>query len=116
MYRFEPNAQKAETLTIRFDGAKCHYAMTDGQGEHTLECSADGWTEGSGILEGVVSRKVAARGIWTADDTYTITQCFYETPYVQTATFKFDGDQVTLIRKRNVAFGPTESTPLVGRS
>jgi hypothetical protein len=115
VFRFAPNAQKAETLTLKFDGAKCRYQLSDGNGGHTLECTAKGWTDGTASLEGTQSRKVAARGVWTADDTYTITQCFYETPYVQTLAFKFEGDQVTLTRKRNVSFGPTESPSLVGR-
>ncbi len=59
--------------------------------------------------------KVAARGIWTDDDTYTVKLCFYETPFVETVTYRFSGDQVTINARANVGFGPTERPPVVGR-
>jgi hypothetical protein len=41
--------------------------------------------------------------------------CFYETPFIQTVSCKFAADQVTVSRKMNVGFGPTERPTLVGR-
>jgi CubicO group peptidase (beta-lactamase class C family) len=116
VYQFAPNALKAETVSLKFDGGNCRLTLSDAKGEHTLECGAHAWKDGTASLEGVQSIKVAARGAWTADDTYTITECFYETPYVQTITFRFEGDQIAVNRKRNVAFGPTEAPPLTGKS
>jgi len=115
VFRFAQNAQRAETVSLKFDAAKCRYSLKDDKGERSLECKTDAWTDGTASLDGIASTKVSTRGAWTAEDTYTITQCFYETPYVQTLTLRFEGDQVTLTRKRNVGFGPTESPALVGK-
>jgi len=61
------------------------------------------------------SNKVAASGAWTDDETFTVKLCYYETPFIQTMTWKFAGDQVTVSRKVNVGFGPTERATLTGR-
>ncbi|HLK56917.1 MAG TPA: serine hydrolase [Chthonomonadaceae bacterium] len=114
-FRFEPNSQQVESLTLTFEGDHCHLTLHDNKGEHTLECTPNTWVKGTSVLEGTPSTKVAVRGIWTQEDTYTATLCFYETPFIQTLTCTFAPDQVTLTRKRNVGFGPTEAPPLVGR-
>jgi hypothetical protein len=48
-------------------------------------------------------------------DTFRLTLCQYETPFIATFDFTFAGDQVTLQPRFNVSFGPTELPPLVGR-
>ena len=58
---------------------------------------------------------MAARGAWETDDRYTMKLCYYETPFIETWTWDFAGDRVTLSRSVNVGFGPTERPPLVGR-
>jgi hypothetical protein len=89
--------------------------LRDQHGEHPVECGSGAWVKGTTALGNRPPRKVAASGAWTEEDIYTIKLCFYETPFVQTVTWKFAGDQVTVNRKMNVGFGPTESPVLVGR-
>ena len=52
--------------------------------------------------------QAASRGAWPDDDTYVTKVCFYETPYVQTLTWRFSGDRLSLDIAQNVAFGPKE--------
>lgn len=120
-YRFDSNDRKLDSLTLRFDGAKCTAVMKDDRGERTITSGGDRWIEGRAPLsDGPVlparEAKIAARGAWTADDTYTMKLCFVETPYIQTTTYRFDGDQVTVATAMNVSFGPTARPPLTGRS
>ena len=118
-FRFPDNPQKLEALTLTFDANDCQIVMRDAKDEQRVACGTTQWAKGTARLEGALSSKtvakVAARGTWTQDDTYTATLCFYETPYVQTITCVFGQDQVTLRLHHNVGFGPTDNPPLVGK-
>ena len=114
-FRFPSNPQGLEALTLTFEGKQCRLTLKDAKGEQSLNCAPDTWIKGTARLEGTPSTRVAIRGAWTQDDTYTATLCFYETPFVQTISCAFTADEVTLTRKRNVGFGSTENPPLVGK-
>jgi hypothetical protein len=58
----------------------------------------------------------AASGAWAADDTYVARIALQETPFVLTATLRFAGDEVTMDREWNVAFGETKLPRLEGRA
>ena len=60
-------------------------------------------------------RKVATSGAWTAEETYTIKLCLYETPFHPTITCRFYEDRLTYRFEANVAFGPTERPQLVAK-
>ena len=134
--RFEANEEKIQSATLAFKGNRCRMTLRDEGGEHPVECGNGAWVNAAGYprsgwtrsgasgsarqrrgagLEGWPDGKVAACGAWTAEDTYTVKLCYYETPFVQTMTWKFTGDQVTVKRKMNVGFGPTERPTLEGR-
>jgi CubicO group peptidase (beta-lactamase class C family) len=113
--RFEANEEKIQSAKITFKGNRCTMTLGDKRGEHPVECGNGAWVKGTTSLGDRPDRKVAASGAWTDEDTYTIKLCFYETPFIQTVTCEFAGDQVTVSRKMNVGFGPTERPTLVGR-
>ena len=79
---------------------------------------------GSGAwLDGGVSslrtdtpRKVAASGVWSAEDTFSLTLCQYETPFTITLDFRFEGGQVRLSSRANQYFGPAQDIQLVGKA
>jgi hypothetical protein len=58
---------------------------------------------------------VAASGCWTGEDTFTLTVCQYETPFIQTIACRFDEDRLFYDFKSNVAFGPTEQPQLIAK-
>ncbi len=115
-FHFAPNEIKLQSLTLTFGRDRSHVAFQTEQGLQKREYGNKLWIEGEATLEGTPSRRIVGRGIWTAEDTYTGTLCFYETPFTQTVTCTFTQDQVTVTVRRNVGFGPTERPPLVGRS
>lgn len=114
-YRFDTNDERIESATPTFRGNGCAVVIRDERGERRIECGGEGWVRGTAALSDRRDAPVAARGAWENEDTYSMKLCFYETPFVQTLTWKFAGDQVSLDRKVNVGFGPTERPPLLGR-
>jgi len=57
---------------------------------------------------------IAATGAWTADDTYQVKLCLYETPFYIRYEFKFREEELLIDSEYNVAFGPTAQPQLVG--
>jgi CubicO group peptidase (beta-lactamase class C family) len=120
--RFEANDDKVQSATLTFKGGRCTMTLRDERGERRIECGSGAWVKANGSGgDGTATYgdrpggKLAASGAWTDNDTYTAKLCFYETPFVATMTWKFAGDQVTVSRKMNVGFGPTERPTLTGR-
>lgn len=107
----DPGTESA-TWDFGEDGAVL--TLRDKNGEHRIEIGADLWRLGTTALGWGEARPLAARGAWTGEDTYTLTVCFYETPFTRTHTARFTDDRVTLETRRNVSFGPTERPPLEG--
>jgi CubicO group peptidase (beta-lactamase class C family) len=70
----------------------------------------------AGRLAQFPDEPVAGSFAWTANDTVEVKVWASETPFNLTYRLKFDGDQVTVDREANVAFGPTKQTTLIGRA
>jgi CubicO group peptidase (beta-lactamase class C family) len=113
-FRFAPNDLQLQTFTLESHEDRCRIALQSVSHLQQAECGYRRWIKGEGRLEGAPSTHLTARGAWTAPDTFTATLCFYATPFTQTVSCTFAGDQVTLTVRQNVAFGPTEHPPLVG--
>ena len=123
-FTFAPNPETLHSLSFDFTARQLRYRLLGGgprRGTHTLAYGHSSWVEGSSPLAAGSTadprspRKVAASGTWCSSDTFRLTLCQYETPFIATLDFTFTGDQVTLLPRFNVSFGPTELPPLVGR-
>ncbi len=95
----------ATTLAVRLHGA-----------EQRILCGRGTWVKGRAAWGALTDQPMAASGAWTAADTFTARICFYETPFVITARFKFSGDEVRCQSESNVGFGPTRGAELVGKA
>jgi len=119
--RLDTNPDGWEALALAFRGDRCTLTVKDARGERRLPCGTAVWLPGraplalGGFLPSSTETRTATKGVWTAPDTFVMTVCYVETPYVETLTWKFEGDRVTLRRALNVSFGPTERAPLTGR-
>ncbi len=119
MYTFEPNYDCLERLQLDFTKDYCKITYRQGGpgercGLHHLTCGYESWMEGVSSLGVPTPHKVAASGAWTARDTFTITMCYYETPFILTFICRFEGEHIFYDCKANVAFGPLEHPQLVG--
>ena len=57
---------------------------------------------------------VASSAAWTATDTFHLRSYLYETPFYYTYKMAFDKNDVTIMRSRNVGFGPLGMPELKG--
>jgi hypothetical protein len=119
-YRLDPidsNAPRWSTITFEFGEQTSEMRIENERGEHRIAIGSDGiWTEGETQLDRPGNTPIAASGAWIAADTYQAKLAYCETPFVETFTACFTGDQVVLDRRINVAFGPTERPQLKGHA
>lgn len=118
-YTFDKNEESLRTLSFDFAANTLTYRLLGGgkrRGARTLPFGRGTWVETTTLLGSPVPAPVAASGAWTADDTFTLTLCYFETPFIVTLACQFAGDELRLDYKVNVSFGPTERPRLVGKS
>ena len=118
-FSFEPNYETLHSLSFDFGGDACTltYRLLGGgkrRGKHHLTGGYGTWREGVAVLGAPTPQRVVASGVWTAEDTFTLTVCQYETPFILTITCRFEGDRLFYDFKNNVSFGPLERPQLVG--
>jgi hypothetical protein len=114
---FPANQQNLESAALDFDNSgKTVSLVTRCNGvEQRLTCGNGSWITGRMAYADFAEQSVAASGAWTADDTYTVKLCFYETPFYLTLHLKFSGKQLLYDCEYNVNFGPTKQPQLVGK-
>ena len=115
---FEPNPETLRSLSFNFKNNTLTYQLSAGgvrRGKHTITFGNGDWVEGLSALGTPGFRKSVARGTWTARDTFVLTLCQYETPYILTLTCRFEENQCHFDFKINVSFGPTEYLQLIGK-
>lgn len=122
-YRLETNPEKWESAHFAFSSNRATITLRGEGSERKIASDSGKWQESAVPAPSDTPRlgappagKTAARGAWTADDTFTIKVCYIETPYIETITCKFSGEDVTIGRNMNVGFGPTERPLLTGRA
>lgn len=113
---FEPNEQKIKSLKFDFSEADCVLMIQSGRRKNTVRCGLGEWLEGEAPAFRRPSQPAVASGAWTAEDTYQVILRLIETPFYQTMTCCFAGDQVTIDSALNVAFGPREMPQLLGKA
>jgi hypothetical protein len=118
-YTFEPNYETLRTLRFDFNNYACTmtYHLLGGgkrRGIHSLTFGYGTWQEEIAVLGVSTPQRVVASGVWTAEDTFKLTLCQYETPFILTITCRFEGDRLFYDFKVNVSFGPLEHPQLVG--
>ncbi len=116
-FLFPSNERKIEAIGLegidKGDGLTL-IMQTDGV-EQRVSCGRGAWSKGRLSFGILPEQPVAACGAWTADDTYTVKLCFYETPFNVTLRLTFSGDQLFCDSESNVAFGTTRQPQLIGQ-
>ncbi len=131
VYRFAPNDQQIESVTLAFNGASCllTFQDSDDSGDketHRVEGGLSDWKQGTTtFLQSSIwpSRrpptqvvKTRMRGGWINGNTLVFKLCYCETPFSPTLTFHFEDERtVTLNIRGSVGFGPSERPPLTGK-
>jgi len=117
-FLFPPNDQKLEWIVLRPDpagrGAKLELRLNGS--DRTVACGSGDWVKGRGSFGAYVDEPAAASGAWAKEDTFTVKQCFTETPFVLTTTLIFSGGDVSCTMETNVGFGPSKKPALAGKA
>lgn len=115
-YVFPPGTSKLEAIKLEAADQTGNVTIVARFGgvEHRIASAPGQWVRGRAGWGLMRRTALAASGAWTAADTFTAKLCFYETPFVNTVTLKFSGNEVQCHSKPNVEFGPKNEFQLVG--
>jgi hypothetical protein len=106
-FSFESNALNYSYLTV----SESSLTVTIGGKVRDIAFNSAKWTDVGEIADNV---KASTSGGWTAADTLVLKIANHETPYVQTLTLKFSGNQVTVESQFNVSFGGNPKATFTG--
>ncbi len=106
IFVMEPNVLKIKTMSFDFSKPEAVVTLRTARGQQRFGCGGGAWREGTVSLQ-PPSSCVAASGVWSDEQTFTITLRFYETPFIYTIPCHFAGDRLTIEGAVNVSFGPT---------
>jgi CubicO group peptidase (beta-lactamase class C family) len=130
-YQFDDNEDGWKSVEVAFGDAShaAELTIVDGDGPLAFSINGPKWTDGGSTRLDIGTRPMALQGrpdgtypcvvagAWTGPRTYVAKICGTESPYTITLTLTFgDNGTLTLDRRANVAFGPTERPLLTGRS
>jgi hypothetical protein len=99
-FRFEPNPQRLDALRLEPGPAGQPSALTlrvEGV-DYRIPCGYRKWEKGhlaSDVYGPSAVQRVAASGAWTAENTFTVRLCFYETLTFVTLDLKFKRGEVS---------------------
>jgi CubicO group peptidase (beta-lactamase class C family) len=119
---FPPNPLTLHSFSLDFAANSLTYRLLGGgvqRGKHSLPFGRSAWVEGQFLLgtghrDMPLPPAVTASGRWKTADTFELTICHYQTPFIATLSFTFTAGQVSLQYQRNVSFIPQDLPPLVG--
>ena len=116
-YIFPANDQKFEAITLRPDSSGDLIAIVEASGvESRFSCGFHKWKKSRGAFRTYPDEPIAGTMAWKSDDTLVLKLCPYETPYYQTLTLRFAGDEVSLDAVTNVSLRAAKPLQLVGRA
>lgn len=127
-YRLDTNALHLRALSYRFDPSSCTLTLTTDRGTHRISCGIGTWKQRQNstplaprsTLLGlpVSTSNVAVAGSWADDSTFVLTIQMVETPFHDTLTSHFEGNEVRVEFARmvgNISLGRDERPTLHGR-
>jgi CubicO group peptidase (beta-lactamase class C family) len=120
-YAIEPNSQGILSVQLDLASDATSLVIEDADGSHTIALDTAQWARGrTGFKKRInelfdtPEQGIAAMGSWTAPDTFTARLAFNETPYIMTASFKFDAERVAVDMSYNVRWGALTEPQLLG--
>ena len=117
VYSFPANEAGIESVALETAAGGGTVARLKIHGtENRLPGGHGAWLKGEFALTPGAVSPAATSGAWTADDTFVIKICRYQTPFVSTTRLTFAGDDVNLEMAQNVAFGPNPAVKLTGHA
>lgn len=115
-YLFKRNPLGIKDLRMDFGPQHCLFEITGGRGKISLDCGYGKWLPGAGpILEREIQSTLTG-GAWITADTFQAVVRLINTPFVQTITCKFLGENLIATMDTNLAItGPVPIRVLEGK-
>jgi hypothetical protein len=116
VYRFPPNSEHVETISLNAAGDRAAPVLTFRLGgrEQQLECGQGGWAKGAFTKPSGARVLMAVSGAWSSEDTFSVRVVRYQTPFSTDYDLRFAGDQLILEAQDNVGFTAPPRTRIVG--
>ncbi len=126
-YLLQPNGASLQALSLDFTGPQPQVTLELPRGsigipfahgawqDIVLPFVPAAWLDTYITVPGEGPRPAAAAGAWSGPDIFRLQVRYYEIPGFDTLDFKFTGENLELISRANVAFGPKEHPPLFAR-
>lgn len=119
-FSVEPNIDKVEALSFRFEKDACVFTLRDYRGEHTVNVGIGRWIEGDTSMTGNKLHhqyqpdrmRVIAAGSWLDEHSFEMTWQFVETAFRDRVLCRFDDGRLTLDRSVNVNSADTSMATL----
>jgi CubicO group peptidase (beta-lactamase class C family) len=115
-YRLESDDLMPESVAIKFGDERSTLIVRDERGEHPMQVGYATWLKGTTNVRGYGDEPVAACGAWTAEDTYEVGICYYESVYCLVFRFHYTSGELQLEVEPNVSWGPTTVRTITGRA
>ncbi len=109
-YKADANDLQMERLCFEFGDSSFTAVFTVAGKDHPMTGGYGRWEEGSTNIIAInrnfpeKEHRCVTSGVWTAENTFTITTRFYETPFYGTVIIQFETDHLTMESFPNVAF------------
>jgi len=116
-YVFPANDDKLESIALETAATGMTLVVRADGRDSRLAIGAGAWRRGGSFFHANADQPAAGAGAWTADDTFSAKVCGYESPFCINLALRFVGDEATVDREWNVAFGNQWKRPqLVGKA
>ncbi len=114
-FTLEPNEMKLASIAVEFGGDRATLTVSDEHGKHQLPVGFGTWLTGSADVRGRGSEPIAASGAWTADDTFEVHACLYESEFGFVFRLTYANDALDLAAEPNISWGSASVTTIAGR-
>jgi len=114
-FTFDANDLGWTGIAFAFDAQGCEIRIRSAKGDYRMRCGHGTWIEGTVPAEDGNIVPAAVSAAWTGEDSYTVSICLVETPFIHTMKCTFAEGAVTIQYRTNVSFGPVEGPTLVAR-
>jgi CubicO group peptidase (beta-lactamase class C family) len=114
-YKLKRNDLQVESVAIERGDACSTLCVRGERSEHSIQVGYDTWLKGTTNVRGYEDEPVAACGAWTAEDTYEVRICFYESVFCPVLRLHYRSRELQLEVEPNVSWGPTTARTITGR-
>lgn len=119
VFRFKQNNGNLYSLKLDFNVNSLTYVLRNVGGRlstHNLNFGVGTWVEGIATLNAFAPSKVTTSGVWISDNSFILTICQYEKPFMITLSFCVEDKEVNFVYQVNVSFSPLGPLQLIGKA